>query len=99
MHLVQPDAVTAIPYQNEPQVVANLTAELPSYLALAADTIPNLVPRDWWKRNATSLPKWSETAKKIVLLQPSSAAAERVFSLLNNSFGPQHRIIHNVTVQ
>ena len=27
--------------------------------------------------------------KKIFLIQPSSAASERVFSLLKNSFGPQ----------
>ena len=38
------EADTAVPFLNEPQVVANLTAELPSYLALAADTSPNLAP-------------------------------------------------------
>ena len=30
---------------------------------------------------------WLKAAQKALLLQPSSAAAERVFSLLNNSFG------------
>ena len=33
-----------------------------------------------------SLLKWVEAFKLILLVQPSSAAAERVFSLLNNSF-------------
>ena len=33
------------------------------------------------------LPNWAAAAKKAVLVQPSSAASERVFSLLNNSFG------------
>ena len=29
----------------------------------------------------------ADTARQILLVQPSSAASERVFSLLNNSFG------------
>ena len=32
------------------------------------------------------LPYWSSLFKKVLLVQPSSAASERVFSLLNNSF-------------
>ena len=35
---------------------------------------------------ASQLHKWSSDSKAIILLQPSSAAAERVFSLLANSF-------------
>ncbi len=41
------------------------------------------------KRNASHLPKWSAAARKIFQIQPSSAAPERVFSSLNNSFGDQ----------
>ena len=37
----------------------------------------------------TFRPNWKEVAAKLLLLQPSSAAAERVFSLLKNSFGEQ----------
>ena len=37
---------------------------------------------EWWKRNEAALPNWSAAAKKILLLQPSSAASERVSSLL-----------------
>ena len=59
------------------------------YLARAADTSATISPLEWWKRNASDLPNWSKAAKKILLLQPSSAAAERVFSLLQNSFGEQ----------
>ena len=33
--------------------------------------------------------RWSAAACQIVLVQPSSAAAERVFSILNQSFGDQ----------
>ena len=32
------------------------------------------------------LPHWSTPAQNVLLLQPSSAASERVFSLLNNCF-------------
>ena len=36
----------------------------------------------WWKTTATDLPSWSAAVEKLVLVKPSSAAAERVFSLL-----------------
>ena len=35
------------------------------------------------------LPHWTSAVKKVLLLQPSSAAAERVFSILNSSFNDQ----------
>ena len=37
----------------------------------------------------TSQPGKKVHAAKVLLLQPSSAAAERVFSILKNSFGDQ----------
>ena len=37
----------------------------------------------WWKRNEKSLPKWSKRAD-MLLLQPSSAAAERHFIELSD---------------
>ena len=37
----------------------------------------------WWQKHATEIPRWSCTACKVILAQPSSAAAEWVFSLLN----------------
>ena len=97
IYLMQPDAPTleqslvAIPFLNSLNggVVSSLKAELPDYLARAADTSTDIPPLEWWKRNADALPNWSEAANKILLLQPSSAAAERVFSLLKNSFGEQ----------
>lgn len=97
IYLMQPDATTleqslvAIPFLSSPNgdVVSCLKAELPDYLARAADTSADIPPLEWWKRNAGALPHWSEAAKKVLLLQPSSATAERVFSLLKNSFGEQ----------
>ena len=38
---------------------------------------------EWWKNNSVELPYWSQAAQWIFLVQPSSAAAERVFFILN----------------
>ncbi len=40
----------------------------------------------WWKNHSFELPHWSSACRAILLLQPSSAAAECVFSLLTDSF-------------
>ena len=41
--------------------------------------------RQWvlrkWKTNAQEIPSWADAAKKALLVQPSSVASERVFSL------------------
>ena len=44
---------------------------------------------EWWKVHEEGLPNWSTAVKKVLLVQPSSAAAERVFSLLSASFNEQ----------
>ena len=66
-----------------------LKAELPTYLAEVSDIHRDFDQLEWWKLHASTLPNWSAAAKKTILLQPSSAAAERVFSLLKASFGEQ----------
>ena len=43
----------------------------------------------WWRNHANTLPRWSQAVKKVLLVQPSSAASERVFSLLNAAFNHQ----------
>ena len=83
------ECLEAIPFLTSNEVVESLKAELPSYLASAADTSDEVLPLEWWKRNASTLPNWSNAAKNVILMQPSSASAERVFSLLNNSFNDQ----------
>ena len=74
--------------------IAGLQAELPSYLAKAADVSPGFDCLEWWGRNCGELPNWSRTASnasKVLLVQPSSAAAERVFSLLSNCFSDRQQ--------
>ena len=59
------------------------------YLARAEGVIKTVSPLEWWKSNSEVLPSWSSVARQIVLLQPSSGSVERVFSLLNSTFGEQ----------
>lgn len=79
------DAMQAFPFLKGTTLV-NLKQELPAYLAKAADLDQDADPLHWWKKHSNDLPSWSAAAKNILLVQPSSAAAERVFSLLQNSF-------------
>ena len=73
-----------------------MKAELPTYMA-TADGVSTLVDKQqWWKNHESELPNWSTACKAALLIQPSSAAAERVFSLLSNSFTErQARSIEN----
>ena len=47
--------------------------------------------KKWYKgqEEHNAMPHWTRTYKLVLLVQPSSAAAERVFSLLNNYFNSQ----------
>ncbi len=77
--------LSVLPFLSSP-VIEELKKELPLYLAQAEDVSPSVDPIVWWRDHAYRLPHWSEACKLITLIQPSSAAAERVFSLLANSF-------------
>ncbi len=67
----------------------DLNVELPIYMAKADGVSPTIDKLEWWKKHSNELPHWSAACKLVLLVQPSSAAAERVFSLLSNSFGEQ----------
>jgi hypothetical protein len=71
------------------EIIEQLKTELPTYLAKCADTGENFSAMTWSKLNCSELPFWSATARNVLLVQPSSAASERVFSLLNASFHEQ----------
>ena len=79
-------------------IVQGLTAELPRYLAVAdgADLQTEEEKLQWWSRN---LPGWSSVVKKVLLVQPSSASAERVFSIMNNFFTNQQDAALEQTVE
>ena len=66
-----------------------LKTELPHYLSTAEEISPDYDVVEWWKIHELDIPNWADVCKLILLVQPSSAAAERVFSLLQNSFSTQ----------
>jgi hypothetical protein len=79
------------PFLDDDNVIANLAQELPNYLA-AADSVTMTDDDDklaWWAGHSETLSNWSSLVKKLLLLQPSSASAERAFSLMNNAFNVQ----------
>ena len=92
------NAISALPFLNSSEILDNLKAELPQYLALATDINPQVDPIDSWQRKSANLPHWSNAASQVLLVYPSSAAAEWVFSLLNNCFTDQQEtFLHDYT--
>ena len=91
---LQPTAADVRELANFPFIndndVDGLILELPQYLA-ASNGVYATDILDWWKRHKEALPRWSREAAKIFLCQPSSTAAERVFSLLKASFSDQQQ--------
>ena len=53
----------------------------------------------WWSGQEWALPNWLAAVKKILLTQPSSASAERVFSILQNTFSKQQDAALEETVE
>ena len=79
------------PFINDDTKIATLAEELPAYLA-AADGVTVTCEEDkvaWWAAHADTLPHWCSLVKMLLLIQPSSASAERAFSILANSFNEQ----------
>ena len=81
------DAIAAISFLNNAAVTRDLKNEPPEYLVKADGIAPDVDPVGWWKNNADELPFWSAAAKLSLLLQPSSASSESVFSILTTRFG------------
>ena len=93
---IQPDAdainaLKSFSFLNSKTVLDGLKEELPSYLAKVTDIDPSIDILQWWNQNESALPCWAAAARKVLLVQPSSAASERVFSLLKASFNPQQQ--------
>ena len=70
---------------NSQPTIDGLKSEIPTYMA-AREDVPRLPtdinPVAWCKSHAMELPKWANAFRLVQLVQPSSAAAERVFSIL-----------------
>ena len=89
---LKPIQQSVFPFLHDDDGIINgLKAELPAYLAATEDMVINTEERKvkWWHDHKDQLPHWASAVKKVLLVQPSSAAAERVFSILNSSFNDQ----------
>ena len=90
----------ALPFLNE-KVHRELDAERAAYIALAGQFLPpsslgkkkNVFMGEltdalllWWSVNEHLLPKWAWFTRKMLLIQPSSASVERVFSIVNRIY-------------
>lgn len=79
------------PFLDNDNIIANLAQELPDYLA-AADGVVMANEEEklaWWAAHSGTLLHWPDVVKTLLVTQPSSASAERVFSLLKNVFNDQ----------
>ena len=85
------DALSSFPFLKDASILALLKSELATYLSKAEDTSSTIDVRDWWKNVGTDIPTGASSAQKVLLVQPSSASAERAFSLLKNSFSEQQQ--------
>ena len=83
--------IETFPFLDSDEIINGLKAELPDYLAAAEDvSVLNEEQKvEWWHRQEERLPRWVTVVKQVLLIQPSSAAAERVFSILKASFNEQ----------
>jgi hypothetical protein len=66
---------------------AGVIAELPLYFVTADGAAEDADLLRWWRIHKNSLPNWYRVLGEAAILQPSSAAAERVFSILKWMFG------------
>ena len=82
------DALKAFPALDSDETIRLLKEELPAYIVAAEDIAADTATAAWWLRQQ-NLPSWKKAAKMVLTVQPSSAAAERVFSLLEAATGDQ----------
>jgi hypothetical protein len=79
--------IKCIAFFNNTLKVNQLKAEFLKYHSLATQCPNDVDPLSWWSRQTVELPHWSAACRSMILYQPSSAAAERVFSMLRQSIG------------
>ena len=76
------------PFLDSNHVINGLITELPNYVA-AAQNVTMACEEDkvqWWRQHSDRSPHWSFAVMKVILVQPSSAAAKRIFPIINSSF-------------
>ena len=82
------DDLRRLPFFDTDVTITDLQEELPAYKVAAADVSGDVDPVVWWRRQH-SLPAWKKATIVLLHLTPSSAAVERVFSLMKAYAGDQ----------
>ena len=84
------NALRAFPFLDSNEIITNLQKELPHYPTEAKDVkLEEGEQLRWWFDHSNHLLHWSAAVKLLALVQPFSAAAERIFSLLRAAFNDQ----------
>lgn len=81
------EALRVFPFLDSNDTIHQLQAEVPAYLAAidGVDLETDDEKIQWWSRQQR-IPEWVAAVRKLMLIQPSSAASERAFSLLAACF-------------
>ena len=87
--VVELDTFEAFPFLNKSSSLHNLKSVLNLYIGKATGVSADVDTWSWWQNHSAELPHRSAAVRDVILVQPSSAAAERIFSLLKASFNPQ----------
>jgi hypothetical protein len=69
-----------------PDLVPGLKASLAAYKAACIELPDDFDLLRWWRLKKKDLPAWARLLRIVLLLAPSSAAVERVFSIMRRSF-------------
>ena len=90
------ESLRAFPFLDSDTTIDGLKAELPAYLASAEDVVIPIEEKkvELWCEHEEQLPRWASAVKQVLLVQPSSATAERVFSILKASLNEQQNCAH-----
>ena len=89
------------PFLNNDATISRLVRELPLYLAIAdgAGVESEEAKVRWWSSQERAFPNLSTAVKKILLIQPNSASAEHVFTILKNTCSKQQDAALEETVE
>jgi hypothetical protein len=77
-------------FENLDALIAGMIVEIPKYMSSASSLRLDRTDvaqfskgvLQFWRSHATEMPHWAEAARIVFSMAPSSAACERVFSLL-----------------
>ena len=72
-----------------PALIPGLKSELAAYKAACAELPKDVDILRWWRLQRAKLPSWVKLLRLVLLLSPSSAAVERVFSIMRRTFHEQ----------